>query len=134
MQAWWDALDILGKVFALLAIPSTLIMVIQTILMFVGIGDESSIDADIDADIPDENDRLLVLHLKARKQMHDGDFKAAYKTLIEVMDSETVPQRLLLYFACSDMEICCKEIEDYKGAYEFSKNKLEILEHMLSGN
>ena len=29
---------------------------------------------------------------------------------------------------------CAKRDEDYKGAYEFSKNKLEILEHMLSGN
>ena len=85
-----------------------------------------------DADIPDDNDKLLVLHLKARKQMHDGDFQAAYKTLIEVMDSETVPQRLLLYFACTDMEICCKEIKDFKGAYEYSNNKLETLQKMLS--
>ena len=54
MQAWWDALDILGKVFAIVAIPSTLIMIIQTILMFVGIGDDSGIDADLDVDIPDD--------------------------------------------------------------------------------
>ncbi len=48
MQAWWDALDILGKVFALIAIPSTLILIVQTILMFIGIGGEAdgvSVDA-----------------------------------------------------------------------------------------
>ena len=48
-----------------------------------------------------------------------------------LVDSETVPERLLLYLACADMEICCRETDDYKGAYEFSQNKFEILEHML---
>lgn len=48
MQAWWDALDILGKTFALIAIPSTLILVIQTVLMFIGIGSGGTADgADI---------------------------------------------------------------------------------------
>lgn len=56
MQAWWDALDLLGKVFALIAIPSTLILIVQTVLMFIGIGGEDGLDADIDvdADIPDD--------------------------------------------------------------------------------
>ena len=53
MQAWWDALDILGKTFALIAIPSTLILVVQTILMFIGIGSEGAADA-ADADMPDD--------------------------------------------------------------------------------
>jgi hypothetical protein len=48
------------------------------------------------------------------------------------MDGETVPQRLLLYICCVDIERCYKELEDYKGAYEFAGNKMEILEHMLS--
>jgi len=34
--------------------------------------------------------------------------------------------------SCADIEICCRETDDYKGAYEFSQNKLEILEHMLA--
>jgi len=51
--------------------------------------------------------------------------------LRSIIDGDTVPQRLLLYICCEDMEKCCKEMEDYKGAYEFSNNKMEILEHML---
>ena len=78
-----------------------------------------------------ENDKLFVLYLKARMQMLEGDHANAVATLREVTDSETAPERLLLYLACADMEICCRETEDYKGAYEFSQNKLEILEHML---
>jgi len=56
MQAWWDALDILGKIFALIAIPSTLVLIVQTILMFIGIGGDGAdaLGADaVDSDIPE---------------------------------------------------------------------------------
>jgi len=76
-------------------------------------------------------DKLLSLHLKARKEINEGNFRDARAILKNVIDSDTIPPRLLLYLACSDMEICCKETDDYKGAYEFSQNKMEILEHML---
>lgn len=79
-----------------------------------------------------EDEMLYIKHLKARKQMIDGDYPSALKTLRNVIDAETVPEKLLLYMACADMEICCRETDDYKGAYEFSQNKLEILEHMLA--
>lgn len=78
-----------------------------------------------------EHDRLFILHLKARKQILSKDYIKAISTLRTLVDAETVPERLLLYLACADMEICCRETNDYKGAYEFSQNKLEILEHML---
>ena len=78
-----------------------------------------------------ESDKLFVLHLKARKQMQEGNFKAAISTLKDVTDSETVPERLLLYLSCADMEICCREVDNYKDAYEASRNKIDILEHML---
>lgn len=79
-----------------------------------------------------EMDELFILHLKARKQIEDGEYESALLSLRSVIDSETIPQRLLLYLSCTDMEICCRETGDYKGAYEFSQNKIEILEHMLA--
>jgi transcriptional regulator with XRE-family HTH domain len=82
--------------------------------------------------IHSEDEILYIMHLQARKQIVDGDFKSALITLRSIIDAETVPERLLLYMACADMEICCRETDDYKGAYEFSQNKLEILEHMLA--
>ena len=48
MIAWWNELAILEQVFLLVAIPSTLIMVIQAIMLLFGIGDGE--DADLDAD------------------------------------------------------------------------------------
>lgn len=79
-----------------------------------------------------EIDKLFALHLQARCLMDKGDFTNALNALHKVIDSESVPPRLLLYLSCADIEICCRETDDYKGAYEFSQNKLEILEHMLA--
>lgn len=79
-----------------------------------------------------DHDKLLILHLRARCLINQDNFESALDVLHSVVDSETVPERLLLFLACSDMEVCCRETGDYKGAYESSQNKLEILEHMLA--
>ncbi len=79
-----------------------------------------------------ESDALFILHLKARDRMQNRGYREALGLLRQVIDAPIVPPRLLLYLACADMEECCRETDDYKGAYEFSRNKLEILEHMLA--
>lgn len=76
-------------------------------------------------------DMPLLLHLKARRLMSEERYSDALKMLKEAMNSDIGDQRLILYFTCADTEECCRELEDYKGAYEFSQNKIEILEHML---
>ncbi len=48
-------MDIAGRVFALIAIPSTLVLVIQTVLLLFGIGD----DIDGDFDIPGDDGFVL---------------------------------------------------------------------------
>ena len=47
--AWWDALSLATQIFYAIAIPATLILLIQTVLLFLGIGE----DGDADADVPD---------------------------------------------------------------------------------
>ncbi len=88
--------------------------------------------SDLSGDLSD-NDKLYIEHLKVRQSMANGDYKKSIASLKSIIDGETVPQRLLLYFCCCDMEICCREIKDYKGAYEFSNNKMELYEHMIVG-
>ena len=62
---WWNSLELVSQAFACVAIPATLILLVQTILMLIGIGNESDGfgddvaddigDADADAtDAPDE--------------------------------------------------------------------------------
>ena len=40
MITWWNELTVEAQIFACMAIPATLILLIQTILMLLGIGDE----------------------------------------------------------------------------------------------
>ncbi len=53
MLDWWNSLELITQIFYCIAIPSTLILLIQTIMMLVGMGDDGDItDADI-GDAPD---------------------------------------------------------------------------------
>lgn len=52
---WWEALSTASQAFACVAIPATLILLIQTVLMLVGIGNDSDgLGDDLPDDIPDE--------------------------------------------------------------------------------
>ena len=53
MIAWWNSLLIAQQIFALIAIPATLIMLIQTVLLLVGFGGETDADGD---DVFEAND------------------------------------------------------------------------------
>ncbi len=54
MLDWWVALGSAGQVFACIAIPATVMLLIQMVLTLIGLGGESDADADgadVDADI-----------------------------------------------------------------------------------
>ena len=40
MIEWWNSMDLAGQIFALIAIPSTLVLVVQTVLLLFGMGDD----------------------------------------------------------------------------------------------
>lgn len=46
MIAWWNNMDLVGQIFALIAIPSTLVLLVQTLLVLFG--GESDMDDGID--------------------------------------------------------------------------------------
>lgn len=58
MFEWWESLGDVGRIFACVAIPSTVILFLQTILMLIGIGGGSldSDDADTGVDTELDND------------------------------------------------------------------------------
>lgn len=58
MFAWWDSLSLVSQIFACVAIPATVVLLVQTVLMLVGIGLEAdggdiSVGESIDADGPE---------------------------------------------------------------------------------
>lgn len=46
MLEWWNALNLSTQIFYCVAIPSTLVLLIQTVLTFIGIGGGTDVDAD----------------------------------------------------------------------------------------
>ena len=57
MLAWWDSLSLLSQIFACIAIPATIVLAIQTMMMFIGLDGDSIGDTDgdlsLDHDIGD---------------------------------------------------------------------------------
>ncbi len=54
MRIWWESLTLVQRVFACIAIPSTLLLIVQLVLSLIGLGDHES---DLDHDgVPDEVD------------------------------------------------------------------------------
>lgn len=64
MASWWNALSLSEQIFAAIAIPATVIMLIQAVLLLVGFG----LDADVDGDgVPDadmDNDGLGLISIR----------------------------------------------------------------------
>ena len=53
MINWWNSMDLTGQIFALIAIPSTLVLVVQTVLLLIGVGGLAD-GVDLDGDgVPD---------------------------------------------------------------------------------
>lgn len=50
MVAWWDSLAELERIFAAIAIPATVILVVQTILLLFGLSGSSDGDLSVDND------------------------------------------------------------------------------------
>ncbi len=55
LMEWWQALSLASQIFYCIAIPATLVLLIQTVMMLIGIDDgEADLDGDIgDTDIDD---------------------------------------------------------------------------------
>ena len=57
MTNWWESLSELQRIFAFIGVPATLVLIVQTVLLFFGIGDgDVDVDADIDVDGIDPGD------------------------------------------------------------------------------
>ena len=81
-----------------------------------------------------ENDGGFYEHVAAKIEMINGNYVAARERLKKLIHGDALECRIVMYDIFKDLEECCREIEDYKGAYEYSVGKVELLEHMLRGD
>ena len=78
------------------------------------------------------SDSPYVLHYDAKNLMEQGDYGRAYGKLHSILLSEESLPEPVLYFIFCDLEICCREIGDFKGAYEYSIDKMELAQKLLA--
>ena len=57
MLAWWDSLSLISQIFACIAIPTTLVLAIQTVLMLIGLDGDGA--GDIDGDLSLDHDGIF---------------------------------------------------------------------------
>lgn len=96
MIQWFEQLSSLQQIFALIAIPSTLILVIQTIMLLFGIGDG---DADADADFSGDfgGDGLALFTVRGIMAfLCIGGWSGIYFSSLEIPQIAAI----LLSFAC----------------------------------
>ena len=77
-------------------------------------------------------DQQLTLHMQATLLKNKGEYAAAHSVLQRILAHEQAPVPVLLYSVLHDMELCCKALDDYKGAYEYALQKLSVQERLLS--
>ena len=84
--------------------------------------------------LPDESDTQDVYanHLAAIAYMKNGRYAEAYERLHSILVSDTVIPKTMLYYVFCDLEVCCKETENFRGAYEYSIDKIELIQKLLS--
>ena len=56
---WWDSLNIATQVFYCIAIPATLLLIIQTVMMFLGFDNDADIDVELDTPDTEINDGIF---------------------------------------------------------------------------
>ncbi len=81
---WWNALSLAAQIFYCIAIPATLVLVIQTVLMFFGFDDG---DADVDLDADFDTDTDLDFEADAQADISDGIYGDEIADAAELADA-----------------------------------------------
>ncbi len=77
-------------------------------------------------------DSPLSTHITARDEMRHKNFAGAQQLLLHILNmQERIPDPIL-YNVFYDLEICSKETDNYRDAYEYSADKVNLLERMLT--
>lgn len=75
---------------------------------------------------------LYSSHIRAKSYMKNGMYSEALDILNNIISNEDIIPIFIMYILSADIEICSKQIGDYKNAYEYATNKISLLEAMLS--
>ncbi len=78
-----------------------------------------------------DSDTFFTRHIQVRLMMANRAFADAKAELLKLLNAETPLNEISLYAVLCELEICCRETDDYKGAYTYASDKVQLLEHLL---
>jgi hypothetical protein len=70
-------------------------------------------------------------HIRVRLLMDSRHFEEAKRALQDLLDAENPLSKVGLYVVLCELEICCRETDDYKNAYHHATEKVQLLEELL---
>lgn len=73
----------------------------------------------------------LAVHVRVRSEMQNKNYSVAKKLLNDILNLQERIADPVLYSIFSDLEICSREMGDFRDAYEYSADKVNLLERML---
>ena len=76
-------------------------------------------------------DSFFAKHIRVRLMMEASRFSEAKTLLLQLLEAENPLNEVELYTVLCELEICCRETEDFKGAYRFASEKVQLLEKLL---
>jgi len=95
-------------------------------------GDTSVADHLIDKLANSSESSFFKAHLQSKLLIVAKNYKQAQKALQQLLQDGDMPlNKIELYTVLEDLEICCRENEDYKNAYRYASEKVELLEQLL---
>ncbi len=78
-----------------------------------------------------EENSFFTDHVRIRLMMESGAFDDAKALLLQLLNAVEPLNKISLYTVLCELEVCCRETEDFKGAYNHASDKLLLLEQLL---
>ena len=88
-------------------------------------------DWSVPTDGINEEPCFFSVHLQVRMQMKCGNYQEAKAVLYSLLHADSPLNEIELYAVLSDLEICSREVDDYKDAYRYSNERVQLLEQLL---
>lgn len=79
-----------------------------------------------------ETDDPYAAHIRARRAMREENFDLGGEALRSILNSNSAIPDPVLYAVFCDLELCSRESNDYRSAYEYAAVGRNLLERMLS--
>ena len=77
-------------------------------------------------------EHVLARHVEALKAMETEQFEEAIRQLQAILNADVGVPEPIMYSIFENLEVCYREIGDYKGAYEYANNKVGMLDRLLT--